>query len=88
MRKPYYRLLRRGNGNRNHPAVSYSSQQPNPFLADGVNVKASLPPVAALVLVGLSVVLTLLGNLILPRKAAKSDPVTALEQIKKQMIVL
>lgn len=47
-------------------------------LADGVNVKASLPPVAALVLVGLSVVLTLLGGLIPSRKAAKSDPVTAL----------
>ena len=47
-------------------------------LADGVNVKAALPPVAALVLVGLSVVLTLLGGLIPSRKAAKSDPVTAL----------
>ena len=47
-------------------------------LADGVNVKAALPPVAAVVLIGLSVVLTLLGVLIPSRKAAKSDPVTAL----------
>ena len=48
------------------------------LLADGVNVKAALPPVAAVVLIGLSVVLTLLGGLIPSRKAAKSDPVTAL----------
>ena len=47
-------------------------------LADGVNVKAALPPVAAVVLIGLSVGLTLLGGLIPSRKAAKSDPVTAL----------
>ena len=47
-------------------------------LADGVKVKAALPPVAAVVLIGLSVVLTLLGGLIPSRKAAKSDPVTAL----------
>lgn len=47
-------------------------------LADGVNVKAALPPVAAVVLIGLSVVLTLFGGLIPSRKAAKSDPVTAL----------
>lgn len=47
-------------------------------LADGVNVKAALPPVAAVVLIGLSVVLTLLGGVIPSRKAAKSDPVTAL----------
>lgn len=47
-------------------------------LADGVNVKAALPPVAAVVLIGLSVVLTLLGGLIPSRRAAKSDPVTAL----------
>ena len=47
-------------------------------LADGVNVKAALPPVAAVVLIGMSVVLTLLGGLIPSRKAAKSDPVTAL----------
>ena len=47
-------------------------------LADGVNVKAALPPVAAVVLIGLSVVMTLLGGLIPSRKAATSDPVTAL----------
>ena len=47
-------------------------------LTDGVNVKAALPPVAAVVLIGLSVVLTLIGGLIPSRQAAKSDPVTAL----------
>ena len=47
-------------------------------LGDGGNVKAALPPVAAVVLMGRSVVLTLLGGLIPSRKAAKSDPVTAL----------
>ena len=47
-------------------------------VANGVNVKAALPPVAAVILIGLSVVLTLLGGLIPSRKAAKSDPVTAL----------
>ena len=47
-------------------------------LAGDVNVKAALPPAAAVVLIGLSVVLTLLGGLIPSRKAAKSDPVTAL----------
>ena len=47
-------------------------------LAGDVNVRAALPPMAAVILVGLSVVLTLLGGLIPSRKAAKSDPVTAL----------
>ena len=44
--------------------------------ADGLN--AVLPLKAAIILVVLSVVLTLIGGLIPSRKAAKSDPVTAL----------
>jgi putative ABC transport system permease protein len=47
-------------------------------LADNVNVNASLPPVAALILVLLSMVLTLIGGLIPSKKAARKDPVTAL----------
>ena len=42
------------------------------------DVKASLPPLAAVILVILSVILTLIGGLIPARKAAKKDPVTAL----------
>lgn len=47
-------------------------------LADTNEVSAVLPVVPALILIVLSVVLTLLGGLIPSRKAAKSDPVTAL----------
>ena len=47
-------------------------------LADNNRVSAILPIVPAIVLILLSVVLTLLGGLIPSRKAAKSDPVTAL----------
>lgn len=47
-------------------------------LADTNEVSAVLPVVPALILIALSVVLTLLGGLIPSRKAAKSDPVTAL----------
>lgn len=47
-------------------------------LADSNEVNAVLHVTPALVLIGLSVVLTLLGGLIPSRKAAKSDPVTAL----------
>ena len=47
-------------------------------LADTTKVSASLPLVPALVLIALSVVLTLIGGLIPSKKAAKSDPVTAL----------
>ena len=47
-------------------------------LADTNDVSAVLPAVPALVLVLLSVLLTLAGGLIPSRKAAKSDPVTAL----------
>ncbi|MBQ3356228.1 MAG: ABC transporter ATP-binding protein/permease [Oscillospiraceae bacterium] len=41
-------------------------------------VNAALPPGAALLLIALSIVLTLIGGIIPSRKAAHSDPVTAL----------
>lgn len=47
-------------------------------LADTTAVSAALPCVPAVVLILLSIGLTLLGGLIPSRKAAKSDPVTAL----------
>ena len=47
-------------------------------LADTTAVSASLPVIPALVLIALSVFLTFIGGLIPSRKAAKSDPVTAL----------
>ena len=47
-------------------------------LANSNEVNAVLPVGAAVILVALSVVLTLLGGLIPSRKAAKQDPVTAL----------
>ena len=48
------------------------------FLAGTNDVNAVLPAVPAVILIMLSVVLTLLGGLIPSKKAAKSDPVTAL----------
>ena len=48
------------------------------FLAGTDEVSAVLPVVPAVILILLSVVLTLIGGLIPSRKAAKSDPVTAL----------
>jgi ABC-type antimicrobial peptide transport system permease subunit len=42
------------------------------------DINASLPITAAIVLILLSVVLTLIGGIIPSRKAAKEDPVTAL----------
>ena len=42
------------------------------------NINAILPPAAALILIILSVILTLIGGIIPSRKAAKSDPVAAL----------
>ena len=42
------------------------------------DINAYLPAGYALILIALSVILTLLGGLIPSRKAAKSDPVTAL----------
>ena len=47
-------------------------------VADNTCVYAVLPPVPAVILIALSVVLTLIGGLIPSKKAAKSDPVTAL----------
>lgn len=48
------------------------------YLAGTTSVNAVLPVIPALVLIALSVVLTLIGGLIPSKKAAKSDPVTAL----------
>ena len=47
-------------------------------IADTTAVNASLPPVAGIVLIILSVILTLLGGIVPSQKAAKEDPVTAL----------
>ncbi|MBQ1756617.1 MAG: ABC transporter permease, partial [Oscillospiraceae bacterium] len=47
-------------------------------LAGQVEIRAYLPPTSAAILVALSVVLTLIGGLIPAKKAARSDPVTAL----------
>ena len=47
-------------------------------LAGEVNVNAALQVNAAVILILLSIFLTLLGGLLPSRKAAKSDPVTAL----------
>ena len=47
-------------------------------LANSQEINAFLPVGGALLLIGLSVLLTLLGGLIPAKKAAKSDPVTAL----------
>ena len=47
-------------------------------LSDVENINAVLPPLSAVILILLSIVLTLIGGLIPSRKAAKSDPVTAL----------
>ena len=47
-------------------------------IADTTAVNASLPPVAGIVLIILSVILTLLGGIVPSKKAEKEDPVTAL----------
>ena len=47
-------------------------------LTDISAINASLPPVAALILVAISMILTLIAGLIPSRMAAKKDPVTAL----------
>ena len=47
-------------------------------IANGVNVKASLPLGAGVILIVLSIVLTLIGGIIPSKKAAKEDPVLAL----------
>ena len=46
--------------------------------AEQYDINAALPPLAAFVLILLSVVLTLIGGIIPSRKAAHSDPVAAL----------
>ena len=48
------------------------------YLAGTEDISAVLSPLPAFILIALSIVLTLLGGLIPSRKAAKSDPVTAL----------
>ncbi len=48
------------------------------YLAGTNDVSAVLPAVPAVILILLSVILTLIGGIIPSRKAAKSDPVTAL----------
>ena len=48
------------------------------YFAKTDEISGSLPPVGAAVLVILSIVLTLISGLLPARKAAKSDPVTAL----------
>lgn len=47
-------------------------------IAQGVNVTASLPVSAGIILIILSVILTLIGGIIPSKKAAKEDPVLAL----------
>ena len=47
-------------------------------LSNGANVRAALPPLAGIILIILSIVLTLIGGIIPSRKAAKEDPVLAL----------
>lgn len=48
------------------------------YIAGSNDVSASLPVVPGIILVVLSILLTILGGLIPSKKAAKSDPVTAL----------
>ncbi|QRG87278.1 ATP-binding cassette domain-containing protein [Bulleidia sp. zg-1006] len=48
------------------------------YLSGGTNINASLPVKAMVILIALSVFLTILSGLFPARKAAKSDPVTAL----------
>lgn len=50
----------------------------DPSLAGTNDVSAVLPVIPAIILIILSVILTLLGGLLPSKKAAKSDPVTAL----------
>ena len=47
-------------------------------VSNGANVKALLPPMAGVILIILSTVLTLIGGIIPSKKAAKEDPVLAL----------
>ena len=47
-------------------------------IANGVDIKAVLPYTAAIILIVLSIILTLIGGIIPSRRAAKEDPVLAL----------
>ncbi len=47
-------------------------------ISNGANVTASLPIVAGIILIVLSIILTLIGGIIPSKKAAKEDPVLAL----------
>ena len=47
-------------------------------ISNGANVKAILPTGAAIILIILSIILTLIGGIIPSKKAAKEDPVLAL----------
>ena len=47
-------------------------------LSNVYTINAILPPLSSVILILLSIALTLIGGLIPSRKAAKSDPVTAL----------
>ena len=47
-------------------------------LSGSQNVNAFLPPISAIILIVLSIILTLIGGFIPSKKAAKKDPVTAL----------
>jgi len=47
-------------------------------ISEGVTVRAALPFGAAIILIALSIILTLIGGIIPSRKAAKEDPVLAL----------
>lgn len=48
------------------------------YLAETNDINAVLPIQVAVILIGLSIILTLIGGIIPSKKAAKSDPVTAL----------
>ena len=48
------------------------------IVSNGANVKASLPVIAGIILIIISMVLTLIGGIIPSKKAAKEDPVLAL----------
>lgn len=57
---------------------SYNLIPHQTILSNGANVRASLPVMAGVILVILSIVLTLIGGIIPSKKAAKEDPVLAL----------
>ena len=48
------------------------------IISNGANVKAILPTSAAIILIILSIILTLIGGILPSKKAAKEDPVLAL----------